>query len=97
MMSARTRNAAVLFAMVTIVTCAISGCATTLDPAPEPSLEQGRSLYAGKCQGCHRIRPPSKINPQKWPTILDKMAIKAKLTPDEKSQIDAYVSSVAPR
>ena len=77
--------------------CTLAACATTLAPAPDPSLEPGRALYAAKCQGCHRLRPPSKIDPRKWPSILEKMAVKAKLTPEQKSQIDAYVSSVAPK
>ncbi|MGH9441592.1 MAG: hypothetical protein ACRD16_04915 [Thermoanaerobaculia bacterium] len=75
----------------------LAACATTLDPAPNPSLGRGRALYAGKCQGCHRLRPPSKIDREKWPSILDKMAAKAKLTPEQESQIDAYVVSVAPK
>jgi hypothetical protein len=88
---ARPRIAAVL---ITAFACALAACATTLDPAPEPSFEPGRALYAGKCQGCHRLRQPSKIDPRKWPSILDKMAVKAKLTPEEKSQIHAYMASV---
>ena len=88
------RVASVLLAAIA---CSLAACATTLDPAPERSLEQGRALYAGKCQGCHRLRQPSKIDPQKWPTILDKMAVKAKLTPEQKAQVDAYVQAVSPR
>ena len=75
----------------------LGACATTLPPAPDPSLEPGRALYAAKCQGCHRLRPPSKIDPVKWPSILEKMAVKAKLSPEQKAQIDAYVSSVGPK
>jgi mono/diheme cytochrome c family protein len=75
---------------------AVVACATALDPAPEPSFEPGRVLYAAKCGGCHRLRSPSKIDPRKWPSILDKMAVKAKLTPEQKLPIDAYVSSLAP-
>ncbi len=72
-------------------------CATALPPASNPALEPGRELYAAKCHGCHRLYAPSKINPQKWPAILDKMAVKAKLTPEEKSRLDAYVSSTVPK
>jgi hypothetical protein len=76
---------------------ALVACATTLAPAPDPSLEPGRLLYAGKCRGCHRLYKPSKIDAQKWPSILDKMAAKAKLTPAEQAQIDAYVRSLERR
>lgn len=72
-------------------------CATALPPAPDPALEPGRELYAGKCHGCHRLYTPSKIDSKKWPSILDKMAVKAKLSPEEAARIDAYVTSVAPK
>ena len=74
---------------------ALAACATALEPAPDPSLEPARALYSAKCGGCHRLRQPSKIDARKWPAILDRMAVKAKLTPEQKSLIDAYVSSVA--
>jgi hypothetical protein len=83
--------------LVLAVACAFAGCATALDPAPDPSLDPARALYSAKCGGCHRLRQPSKIDPRKWPSILEKMSVKAKLTPDQKSQIGAYVSSVAPK
>ena len=72
---------------------ALVACAT-LEPAPDPSLEPGRALYAGKCGGCHRLYAPSKIDPKKWPSILDKMAVKAKLTAEEQDRIDAYVKAL---
>ncbi len=74
----------------------LAACATSLPPAPDPSLEAGRGLYAAKCQGCHRPYPPSKIDRAKWPSFLDRMAVKAKVTPAEKSQIDAYVRACIP-
>lgn len=93
----RVKTSRVASFLIAAIACSFAACATTLDPAPEPSFEPGRALYAGKCQGCHRLRQPSKIDPRKWPSILDKMAVKAKLTPEQKLQIDAYVSAVAPK
>ena len=87
-------------AVVAFLSAAVVGslaCATALDPAPEPSFEPGRALYAAKCGGCHRLRQPSKIDAAKWPSILDKMAVKAKLTLEQESQIDSYVRSVVPK
>ena len=83
--------------LLAAVACSLAACATALDPAPDPSFEPGRDLYAAKCGGCHRLRPPSKIDSRKWPTILDRMSVKAKLTPEQKTAIDAYVSSIARR
>lgn len=90
------RKAGVPLPLLAAALCALVACATTLDPAPGPSFEPGRALYAAKCGGCHRLRQPSKIDAAKWPSILDKMAVKAKLTSEQKSSIDAYVSSMAP-
>ena len=73
----------------------LAACATALEPAPDASFEPGRTLYAAKCGGCHRLRQPSKIDSAKWPSILDKMAVKAKLTPEQESRIDAYVRAVS--
>ena len=84
-------------AVIAAMACALAACATAIDPAPDASFEPGRALYAAKCGGCHRLRPPSKIDPAKWPSILDKMAVKAKLTPEQESRIDAYVRAVAPK
>jgi mono/diheme cytochrome c family protein len=80
--------------LIASAACVLAACATTLPPATDPALAPGRELYAGKCHGCHRLHSPAKINRQKWPAILDKMAVKAKLTQEERSKIDAYVVSV---
>ena len=93
----RKMNLRVALVLLPAVLGALAACATTLEPAPDPSLEPARALYSAKCGGCHRLRQPSKIDRAKWPSILDKMADKAKLTPEQKSQIEAYVSAVPPK
>jgi mono/diheme cytochrome c family protein len=65
-------------------------CASALPPAT-PETEGGRELYAGKCHGCHRLYAPSRVAPEKWPALMEKMAAKAKLTPQEENDILAYV------
>jgi mono/diheme cytochrome c family protein len=70
-------------------------CASALPPAT-PETEGGRALYAGKCHSCHRLYAPSRVPPGKWPALMEKMAVKAKLTPDEENQIPAYVLAAAP-
>jgi mono/diheme cytochrome c family protein len=70
-------------------------CASALPPAT-PETEGGRGLYAGKCHGCHRLYAPSRVAPEKWPALMEKMAVKARLTPDEENQILAYVLAAAP-
>ena len=69
---------------------AAAAWASALPPAT-PETEPGRALYAGKCHACHRLYPPGRVGPEKWPALMEKMAEKAKLTPEEEKQVLAYV------
>jgi mono/diheme cytochrome c family protein len=88
------RPLAVVLAGVVAVMAALA-CASALPPAT-PETEGGRALYAGKCHGCHRLYAPSRVAPEKWPALMEKMAMKAKLTPEEEKEILAYVLAAAP-
>jgi mono/diheme cytochrome c family protein len=57
-------------------------------------LAQGRTLYIAKCSGCHTLRVPTKYSEDRWPSLLDKMQKRAKISDDEKAQILHYVLSV---
>ncbi len=70
-------------------------CASALPPAT-PETEPGRAIYAGKCHACHRLYPPGRVAPEKWPALIEKMAGKAKLTPEEEKQVLDYVLAVSP-
>jgi mono/diheme cytochrome c family protein len=85
--------AAALAAIVAAM--AALACASALPPA-SPETEGGRALYAGKCHSCHRLYAPSRVSAEKWPALMEKMAVKAKLTPEEEQAILAYVLSAAP-
>jgi len=85
--------AAALTLAVTVM--AALACASALPPA-SPETEEGRTLYAGKCHGCHRLYAPTRVTPEKWPALMDKMAVKAKLSPDEERRILEYVLAAAP-
>jgi len=73
-------------------------CASSAPPPPEgsPGTETGRTLYGAKCHGCHRLYPPNRVAPEKWPALMEKMAVKAKLTPEEQQAILSYLLSAAP-
>ena len=77
------------------VLAAAIACASALPPAT-PETEPGRVLYAGKCHACHRLYAPSRVAPEKWPALMEKMAAKAKLTPEEEKQVLDYVLAAAP-
>ena len=80
-----------------IAACVLAACATARPPAVKAPPDEGKPLYAAKCQGCHRLYPPEAIDHLKWPALLDRMALKAKLTPEEKERIGAYVTSAEHR
>jgi cytochrome c2 len=65
-------------------------CASALPPAT-PETEGGRAIYAAKCHSCHRLYAPSRVGPEKWPALMEKMGEKAKLQPEEEKQILDYV------
>ena len=74
---------------------ALSACSLRCSSAPPARDEPARELYANKCQGCHRLRRPEDYSQAQWPALMDRMAIKAKLTPREKELIESYVLSGA--
>ena len=63
--------------------------------APAETESGTRELYAGKCTSCHRLHRPSEYSKEKWPTILERMAAKAKLTPEEADALREYLVSRA--
>ncbi len=75
----------------------------TLAPSPKISAEaaatvtmdQKSALYAASCVRCHKLVSPAKFTKEEWVGWLDKMAPKAKITPEQKSQIYDYVSANA--
>lgn len=75
----------------------------TTEPSPKVSAEAAASvtlaqkgeLYAASCVRCHKLVEPSKFTKEEWVGWLDKMAPKAKITPEQKAQIYDYVSANA--
>ena len=83
------------FAVAATVLAGALACASALPPASGRETEAGRALYADKCVGCHRLYRPDRVTAGKWPALLEKMAAKAKLTPEEEQAVLAYVLSAA--
>ena len=63
--------------------------------ASEETESRSRDLYADKCTACHRLHRPSEYSKEKWPPILERMAVKAKLTPEEADALREYLVSRA--
>ena len=70
----------------------------TKDPdARLANLEHGRSLYLGKCGGCHLLIEPSKFGPDVWPTKVERMQSERRvlLTSEELTDLKRYLVAVS--
>jgi cytochrome c5 len=52
----------------------------------------GKEVYEANCAKCHKLKDPRSHTPEEWVTWIDKMAPKAKITDEQKTQIYNYVS-----
>ena len=57
-------------------------------------LKKGHSIYNGACTNCHGAKNIVKRGETEWVKILDRMALKAKLSADEKDAVWKYIMSV---
>jgi hypothetical protein len=57
-------------------------------------LEQARLTYINRCSGCHNLIRPADHSLDQWETLLDKMAPKSRLGPNEKEMIWMYLVTV---
>jgi mono/diheme cytochrome c family protein len=58
-------------------------------------LERGRRLYVRRCAGCHTLVLPAAHPPEEWPRLVDSMAKKARLRPDEREDVMRFLVAVA--
>lgn len=57
-------------------------------------LKKGHELYYGPCTNCHGAKGIVNRDEKEWVNILDRMAPKAHLKPDEKEAVWKYVMAV---
>lgn len=58
-------------------------------------LNAGHDLYFGTCAGCHKAKPIAKFPTENWPSIVDDMARKARISDTEKQAVLQYVTAVS--
>ena len=58
-------------------------------------LEAGRRSYVNRCAGCHALHRPAEYDAGQWGTLVEKMAVRAKLTAPEKESILRYLGTAA--
>lgn len=64
----------------------------TTTPANE-NMAQGKVLFENNCGKCHDLPTVEKFNDEKWKSIVDWMAPKAKLTSQQADMVYLYVSN----
>jgi mono/diheme cytochrome c family protein len=73
---------------------ALWGCIEA-PPIPPPdssqAIQDGHRLYMAKCTLCHDAILPAEHAAADWPKLVDTYAPRARLQPDEKAQILAYL------
>jgi hypothetical protein len=57
------------------------------------TLERGRILYSQRCLECHALPPVWHYRKEDWPGIVDSMARRADLKPNERDTILAYINA----
>ncbi len=56
------------------------------------TIDEGKDLYnTGACTGCHGPKNIAKRSEAEWPSIVDRMAHKAKITDAQKDAVLKYV------
>lgn len=59
------------------------------------TLVEGRRLYVLRCSGCHSLVLPGSQAPGSWPSAVDEMADRARLTPEQAAAVTRYLVAVA--
>ena len=59
-----------------------------------PVLTEGHAIYTGVCTNCHGAKNIYRIPEERWQSIIDNMAPKAKITASQKDALTRYVFSI---
>jgi mono/diheme cytochrome c family protein len=58
-------------------------------------LVRGRAVYVRRCSGCHTLVLPAAYPAKAWPSLVDAMAERARLSPQQKLDIQRLLVSLA--
>ncbi|MBK8846936.1 MAG: hypothetical protein IPO27_10475 [Bacteroidetes bacterium] len=91
--------------LLSIIVIAAVGCAkktSTVSTAiayktDEASLASGKTNYEANCGSCHSLKAVDAYTAQEWPGHVNRMAIKARITEEQKILIASYVVANAKR
>jgi hypothetical protein len=69
----------------------VAWAATRWPGATEGSLSTGRDHFLSKCNGCHAYPDLAAVPEGRWPEILEDMAKKSHLGPEERDAVLHFV------
>jgi mono/diheme cytochrome c family protein len=61
------------------------------------TLQGGRSVFVSRCSSCHALPEPNVKTPDEWASVIDEMAPRAHLTPDDRDAVLRYLSAASER
>jgi len=59
--------------------------------ADRAALDDGRELFAARCNGCHGYPALTAVPEANWPAVVEKMARKAKLSREQADHVLRFV------
>jgi len=100
----RFKNRRSLFAALV---CLLAGCESTGNQPPPvtaefakvgarqhvdlATLREGRTLFVSRCIECHTLPAVGKHTAAEWPALIDEMAGRANLKPEQRVAVLAYI------
>lgn len=57
----------------------------------EPQIAEGKAIYTGSCDKCHKLFQPSEFSVKEWKKILPEMSHKAELNAEQAARVRAWV------
>jgi mono/diheme cytochrome c family protein len=65
--------------------------ASSHGPATVGQLQHGRVLFASRCIECHTLPPIARYTDSQWPHLVNAMAGRASLKPEEREAVLSYI------
>lgn len=85
-----------LLAVVLMLGCSSTKKVVVVQPETKTVLSetalQGQTLYENSCKRCHRLHNANEYTAARWPSILNNMQKKAKITDQQKELIFEYLA-----
>ena len=71
--------------------------ATRWPSATLEQLESGRRVFSARCSSCHGLPSPDSKTPDQWANVIDEMAPRAHLSPEDRDAVLRYLSAESQR